>query len=730
MSAASIRTPVARAHSHTSSISGLSITTDSDVLTSVLFRGALLSHNSLSDLVLSPQYVRADAPNMSGSSTGSAMGTNMDHLMDLTTGAMDHSMSASRGYSDGAYVDSPGGTNMAPNAGPVASPSRSTRAGRAAHVISRGAAPHYRSVPPKSATPMLEHVSTLLLLSGSVAASIPFYDLSHYSPLLNTLNLLQLDDSGQVVEGAYVHRESGSHSPTALLLDQFNQVPPRFSRFILDQRSAATVPAPPSSRDISWLMGSQATVFSTRADGPRRRHRSVKATRMDSTAGAPETALLLTRRRVIRFKPGGRLYRLRLTLRKLALRLRRRLGAVRTFFAAPRKASSKVQTAAARPFFGRQRLVRQAAASRTGHISAPLANPGLGAAGGALRVAGLTGELKAMAGFTKPGSKSPRATTPGRTSLARYVSEERRASSRNLASEAAALDSSAPPPPPPHVDALFRRLISGATERSALQGVWRQYLANVLALRIRLRQEVHLYQRLLAEQPIAGTPKTLPRTVKTQRATTRSPARWLASIADIKSYRASIVPGKSSSTESEHDSLLLNATASSMARAPVSETHSRFTTDTRKASATSAIQTVSDFSSSSVGSESDEESIDEKIDRLQQVLNRRSMLGQMLDYDSDELDSLASSTFSCELLEISVQESRRGQGSKSPQPADTQLIKRYGTLRRRPTDKSSFYGSSNESSPSPDSHSTEIGVMSRSPGFSNLQIVSALPEEC
>ncbi|KAM9886943.1 hypothetical protein OXX69_013521 [Metschnikowia pulcherrima] len=101
------------------------------------------------------------------------------------------------------------------------------------------------------------------------------------------------------------------------------------------------------------------------------------------------------------------------------------------------------------------------------------------------------------------------------------------------------------------------------------------------------------------------------------------------------------------------------------------------------------------------------------------------MLGEMLDYDSDELASSSSSVYSNSSIGASAQDLEKTQIRKNQAVADSHVIKRYGTLRRRHTDKSSYYGSSNGSSQYPDSSSTDTKSLSRSPAFNNLQEVTA-----
>ena len=663
-------------------------TTELDVLTCELLRGTLLSQGS--------QHGRPVTPDQ--------------HLSAYLTSFADLTYTSQNG---------PGRTNTT-------------------LVISRGLTPQRQG---HAGLQQLAILAGNSHLGGSDAGSIPYYDLSNYSRLLNTLNLLQSDEYENPVQNQLSENQpESSQNRNALVSEQFNQVPHRFSQFILDQNNVVPVPASSirsaRSGNISCLMGSQATIFSTRSnDGLRRRAkfgrtRSTRTTRISLDSSGEGTPTLLERRKAIRSKDGGKLYRLRLVLRKIALKIRHKFGAVRRFLVGPKKATSKAKTRSARPFL-RQKSKRNSKIE-TGRlqISAPLANPGLESSKGALKVEELTKDLKARAGASGEQTEQ----TGKSAHLSQYLMEQKNLSQPRLGSETAFLEASVAPPPPPHKSTLFKRSISRSQDQVLLQGAWKQYLSHVLALRIKLRQEVHLFQLLLANQPIPSvfnTNSKLPDLVplrssepsepSTETRNARSSRRWLESVGEIKSHRASLVPGKYSSSESEATSFLLRA-ASSLAPTAPSESPSHFTEDNFKAAM--AERTVTD-GNSIVGTESDDDLGDERIEKLQTVLNRRSMLGEMLDYDSDELASLSSSVYSNSSIGASAQDLQKTQIRMNQAVADSHVIKRYGTLRRRHTDKSSYYGSSNGSSQYPDSSSTDTKSLSRSPAFNNLQEVTA-----
>ncbi|GEQ67252.1 hypothetical protein JCM33374_g916 [Metschnikowia sp. JCM 33374] len=607
-------------------------------------------------------------------------------------------------------------------------------------VLSRRSSPRRRS----GVASNLEHLAAETDSSESVIASLPYYDLSNYSRSLNTLNLLQSDESDPLIDPIQEPQHELSGRPAlphensaAQASEKFNQVPQRFSQFITDQNNMLAAPTASSihsagarSRDISFSMVSQATIFSTRSnEGLRkRRMRSIRTTRAgidrepDSSSSDSPTSSL-SRKKAIRCKDGSKLYRLRLLLRKIALKMKNKLGQMRNFFVGSRKATSKVKTASDRPFFRRSKSQKRR--NRMPQISAPIANPGLGDDAGALRVEELTEELKASAGFVTPSDRLTEEKPDARNLTANMSLEHSHLNEPTLDSGITNSDSSAAPPPPPHTDISFQQSISRSNHRATVQSLWKQYLSNVLASRIQLRQEVQLFQLLLANQPIPPAFTKQPeitRTVRTEPSVdhVKSPGRWSESAGEIKSHRASIVPGKYTSTESEPDSFLATG---SMARTPLATSPRRFVNTNPKIEILRAQEPPTD-TFSFVGSESEDEVPDENIEKLQQVLNRRSMLGDMLDYDSDELDSSTGSTFSSDSLDAS-EESISGNKTADAIATDAEMIKRYGTLYKRSNDKSSYYGSSNEGSEYAGYSDVDSKIMSRSPGFNNLKLVSA-----
>ncbi|CAN3357293.1 hypothetical protein DICA3_C09648 [Diutina catenulata] len=245
--------------------------------------------------------------------------------------------------------------------------------------------------------------------------------------------------------------------------DEFNQVPKRFSQFIIDQQNPYTAqkldnlsltspsfasdlelsemaytpyaagaldpgstsparapysphhphpapaPHPPrASRDISDSMESQATIFSTRGGQAAPTHRRRLFRRPTRTVSVVDRSSVassrLSRRGAIRFKRGSWAYR-------VWLRVKKALGVFRM---RSRVASSPRPRGSVRSSGGAPRTLQRkhraspknpqvVQALRRGlSISVPQTNPGLG--GGTMRVAQLDDGIKAAAGATAPGA--------------------------------------------------------------------------------------------------------------------------------------------------------------------------------------------------------------------------------------------------------------------------------------------------------------------------------------
>lgn len=446
-----------------------------------------------------------------------------------------------------------------------------------------------------------------------------------------------------------------------------HQVPERFSQYIADPPKASGSHKSSSlysdRRDISDSMGSQATIFSTREDSLNQRSKSkirnrAMLRRKPTKAGpdyGKDASLGLFRRKALRSKEGSISYRMKLRLRKMVAKLKamkhwpKRIHA----FVTRKKATQRATM--------RSNSRRSQKASGPAVISAPLKNPYLGSEQGAAKVEGLTAELKHMAGHEDHDRSAPAPETTtiaspvskpsnhGKWShLSKYISEQQELSSPGLLkpynSNAAFSDPSAPQPPP--------HTVSASLEKQKIQVLWKRYLSNVLAQRIQLRQEITLFQALMAGQSVPSMLKGSPEVAS--------------------SYNASIVKGGSErGTNSSH----LGDPVSRAGSAASGKVLARTIAESDVADDDDAVSLVS--VSDSILSDIDNVSLPEEVsdweeestvEKLHQTLNRRSVLGEMLDYESDDASLESGSSVYLNLCSQSATESA--------------IIKRYGTLRR------------------------------------------------
>lgn len=596
-------------------------------------------------------------------------------------------------------------------------------------------------------------------LSVSIPALGPLFDLSYYSRLMNTESILR-NKAGS--EGS---RNSGSSSDARRRHEKLNQIPEQFSEFILDQN---VVTGSDRTRQISDLMGSQATIFSTRENGrspsrsSRFRQKSVKAG-IDYTAEGYNTP---KRRGAIRFKPGSKLYRFYVRMRRLASSFKSRFTLAWEFVARSKRAKATSDLSrlnlTSRSTRRRQKALRA-------KISGPVNNPHLEMLGGAERVTALTEKVRAMAGNipTPASGGNPFHEDVGKLShLSNYIKEQKDMTPVAASSRAVFLAStSVPPTPPPHEtpakafesspevqpvplvqevpknvpnfndsdpqDIPSPNLTQFASHvpegkdilDSAGIVLWKRYLSNVTALRIRLRQEIALFQALAAGLaiPTFFSQGNYTKTESTSnlgdvlRKDTIAKSDNLeshpSSVSYIMSQKASILEtiGDRSSKPpmlKQHSDTSLGASLIKC-KSSNEETGTEYTYSLAHSKSAYSVHLSSKQSSVAEGSaslvysdSSDIETIDENVDKLQRVLNRRSMLGEMLDYNSEDDCSTITSQASLDTV-------------------DSVMVRRYGTIL-------SAHGSSHLASraslrytPDPPSGLT------RSPGFnSNLHLIS------
>lgn len=477
----------------------------------------------------------------------------------------------------------------------------------------------------KSPAPRFEPKSNL---SVSIEMSIPYYNMSDYRGSFDTVDLLQnrsddTDGTKATVQGtpeSPTFANSSHISPNArgnstIEAANAHQVPLRFSRFIVEQNNIGSGTGAASSimrrsRDISELMGSQATIFSTRLDelGPAKRI----SLRSRSKRSKPESSRVrsLTRQKAIRSKEGILAYRMKVRMKKIFAKIKAKLAPIFHYVSRSKKATSNARMPQAKKT--RRGFIRRSRSQRLTPlaISVPVTNPELGR------------------GIQSDSQNLPQVSLdPGRTEndnkwthMLRFLTEQQRLAST---SQAAFLVDSAAPTPPPHAKSLLgpkhylnSELAEAQKEKEAVQTLWRTYLAGVLAQRIKLRQEIALFQMLLANQTI--------------------PPALSKHIADVASHKASIV-GSSPDPE-----VLKTERALSGEKRMLSGDKRVFSGRSNVESLVSVSDDLAlddDMSLPLVESdiESEAETLDLNVAKLQNVLNRRSMLGEMLDYESDYL---------------------------------------------------------------------------------------------
>lgn len=632
----------------------------------------------------------------------------------------------------------------------------------------------------------------------------PLYDSLYYSRLVNADNLLLKKDSS-----------NGSLDAAQRRRATLNQIPEQFSEFILEQgvNTEST-----RTRQISDLMGSQATIFSTRdtdqtpSDSSRARQKNVKAG-IDYTAdgyGRPQ------RRNAIRFRPGSKMYRIYMRMKRYAAYVKNRLSQVWKFVAKSKRTGASVKlTRLGLRSRNSQSWFKRRDKGIHGRISGPVNNPRLGASTGAERVNALTEEVREMAGTMRTRSLpgNPFHENLGKLShLSNYIKEQKDMTPV-VASSAALLvpqtmdvdvdvdvNADAPPPPPPHKrqSIAFRdtpeyvKIPSSSARIDEIEDcpdddsfaaptietkedlrysqkqeslgklgvqLWKQYLSNVIALRIRLRQEIALFQALAAGQAIPSYFNKVdiqkePSLDKKEgpfidRSSTEFPSTEFASVlvpVDVSSVpipSASPIGNLYQSKEEPCTDYIMGEDASIPVTSDVVESttrlqktisHNTIGSDLIECKPSSKKHDISfeysmsqfsnysanlpsnsgQFSQTSTSPDSkslaDTTSVEEDYDKFHKVLNRRSMLGEMLDYDSDEDDEDDEDYDGASTIMLQT----------SHDTIDSQLIGRYGTILTVRGGLSQFVSRSSSrystADPSP-------GLI-RSPGFNtNLHLV-------
>lgn len=511
-------------------------------------------------------------------------------------------------------------------------------------------------------------------------------------------------------------REKGHQKQTSADESIFNQVPKRFSQFILDQQnpyvaqrldnlsvespytdcdglvkntkrtfssnSKKTSVSKPSksenqshahshtlSREISNSMGSQATIFSTRPDSqpllenPRsrsgrfkfKRARSSKVKARLYTVSSSQSSLV--RNNAIKFKKGSFLYRLKIRLQKAYNKLKNfKFNNFTVSSKRPGRAASvkRVKSSTLQRKYPKKPQQRP-------FISAPSTNPYLGSVG-VQRVRSLTDTLKYSAGAPAGNVNIPMAPIPEAkyNHISTYIDEQQNnyansmfkdqgspaiygrnmldpryhGESPSLIHEEGAPSSvtgaeSEAPPPPPHLEhhSLIAPIID---ENKDVVELWRSYLSHVLCKRIQLRQEINLFREFMERNETGGIP-ILQDDETTIKSSVIKSDTISYSETDVQSDSDSPASIASSDLDIESDSPMANDI---FVDPPSKEFDNKF-------------------------------------------INRRSMLGEMLEYDSEtELNASSNST-----NYVSRAQSFRSHSSFAH--SDISVLKKYGTVVRK-----------------------------------------------
>lgn len=559
----------------------------------------------------------------------------------------------------------------------------------------------------------------------SVPISFPYYYIDEANQSFDTFNLLHAGsdtqeqpvykntthnisqspkptkDSNKAIIGG-IQVEKGSASPESISRlqeisnDAFNPVPKRFSQFITEQqqynpkplddltsnttsigtdseasamarrkkKSSSSMQRGKHSPTLSYGMRSsghslfdnklikevsnsaesQATIFSTRADEQTKSNQELNRTNTDTSS--------LRRRKAIRSKEGGFFYRLKLRMKKFLRKLK--LNKFKRTASSKRTGSIRVKS---KTLKRKQRSKpKNKNVSRLLTISAPLNNPELGVRG-ATKVSTLDNALKYEAGAQLPPGQFATPATNNATlkmnHLSQYIDQQQGLYLTNMDKKANSINygrspsikitdqnlydqikeipvsesSSIPPPVPKHGN---NQTVLGSYED--LVDLWRNYLIFVVLKRIQLRQEISYFQKLLVGQEVRATKPSI-------------------------GSKFSMYSIQEQNYEYDNEELTSETSDSESG----SEIEADIDSDT--ISEASDIETIPD------GTLIDDDVkvfayTDATTEKFNRKYNRQSVLGEMLDYNSDGTELVSSS-----------------QISSVPDPID--ISKQYGTKLSR-----------------------------------------------
>lgn len=490
----------------------------------------------------------------------------------------------------------------------------------------------------------------------------------------------------------------------------------------------------PPRREISDSMGSQATIFSTRQELHnvplvnrgvkksntlfRRKNKSKRTSNVRVQTSSSE-ASNLTRKNAIRSKQGSWLYRLKVRLQRIVAKFKfysfkvssRRSASIRR--SKSTKLVRKLRENPQNRDIKRIQSIR-ASSSRFNHISNPLTNPHLGKQP-VFKVATIDDNLKYLAGAPRDISyleNYRRESQAKLNHLSEYIQQQEQDYMQNMVDNQAASQTSKlilpspdfndtrselltesvtthvktideppsrqPPLPPPHLDNSFnsinvnsrnvslaqqqRKLLHQLHQKSQngirqyeVAELWNSYLKQVLFKRIQLRQEINMFQNFMAT---LATSNNQP---------------------NIKHIIAESTVGSSSYNES----FILAPLKSMKGEKSIVSSYSSHSA-THKSNYSSSDRQDADSIYTTGSTESNQEMKDpnyEDEEFNKKVLNRRSMLGEMLEYLSEEEeDENFEDHESISSLQKTYSVVSSGKNSDV-------LMKTYGTVIRRSNSK-------------------------------------------
>ena len=565
-----------------------------------------------------------------------------------------------------------------------------------------------------------KHVATGSRSTKSGSLSIP-YNPTDNTNSLDTASLLNQFENRDPLYSNTSHinmsntpvKPQGSYdlhnTPVRGQIDEnlFNQVPKRFSQFIIDQQvpndvhkldnltldsiSIYSLDAPrmrePNNLKISndrmvsgqlenntelkrtpSAAGSQSTIFSTRHE----KRRLFKFSKPKSNISS------LSRTKAIRFKEGSLFYRLKVRMKKLGKKLKA-LRFNNFTVSSKRTGSIKRSNTRGKTLKRKYRKNPQNAAVRrltSKEISVPYSNPRLGR-GETERVDTLDSRLKHQAGAI--GDPNDITNNIKQNQISGYIDEQqdtyinsmytktksssinygnntiRKKDAKNTYNSTSDIEE-IPPTPPPHLEHNEFSTVEGEKANDVI-GAWKRYLSHVISQRIQLRQEIIFFQKLAASNDVS----------------------FMADDGMSKEIEAHDGPESESEFVSESENTLGKS---------ISETET--------------------LSGSEIGTESD--IVDLPTQEFNKAYNRRSMLGEMLDYDSSDNELVSSSVYSESSHSSTIRYENFIRSASSTASSDLGIGKRYGTILRRNTTIS-------RKRPDQKSASGLVRSMKRSQGF-------------